>query len=541
MPVSHEALAQTLADEAALLETVAAHLTAPTRQLAAFAAQVAQVAGTLDPPGSPAVAMATDTAGLATVLDAHAALLDRITAHWAPTSAPLTAFATRLAQTATHLREGVPSPPTGGVLQPSDLTYLGAMDLVGFGAYCHCPTWRYVDGEFRILFTGFGGESANLLYELSLAGKGPGDTLTVDDITNKWVMPVAGNVVGDNQAVFWNDQAGVLWWWGCYDYDDDGTVRLRVIDLTTDGDPGSGGAFGTTTLLHGPIALEGVHSKKVDRAVIQPPTWWRDLYRVIQPYLIGLGGYHSKVATGVSLGLTVVAIPDPADYVDGTAIPAAALLTIADHPFHEADFYSDSPAVPTAFDRGWRGSTGDSAVDNYIDGGDEFRPDNDQDHFGQPGNNGPIPDFPPTPHARWLSPAPDGHGRFTQGDVIKGGVWIDTPTRSGLVTLPSLQAKRVWYSCAHGTTEASAFEFHIYDPATLGAAAMGDRAPWQVQPDSITGLTLPGLGDGGQSPPIMDGLVYDAVARRLYPIAFGINGDDPYLDRIYIFGVNPDL
>ncbi len=427
------------------------------------------------------------------------------------------------------------------LLKPEDVTYLGKHDLIGTrgsGPFCMGLTSRRVDGDFRLLLVGNDGATPGQLFELSLNGLELGDTLSA--ITNKWQLPVLGDLVGDSQGIFWDDDLNALWWFGCYDYDDDGIVRIRIIDLTTDAPVETLEeyyiGYGTTTLLRDKIALEGVHSKKVDRGVLVPPAWWGERYGITQRRLIGYGGYHSKVATGVSLGLSLFAIPNPLGYADDTAIPAEDIVTVADHPFHEADWYSDSPTIPTTFDRGWRLST----VENYFDGGDEFRPDNNQEHFGEPGNNGPRPDFPPTPHARWLSPAPDGHGRWTQGDVLKGAVWVDTPRRTGLVAFPSLQSGKCWYSCAKGTIDSETFEMQIFDPAVLGAAAQGSLEPCLVQPDSITALTLPGLGDGGQFPiSHIDGAVYDDVLKRIYAICYGTNDNGNFqTDRIYVFGVD---
>jgi hypothetical protein len=54
----------------------------------------------------------------------------------------------------------------------------------------------------------------------------------------------------------------------------------------------------------------------------------------------------------------------------------------------------------------------------------------------------------------------------------------------------------------------------------------------------MTVLTLPDLGEGGEFPGIIDGMTYDPVAKRLYLIAYGINGvENAYMSRIYVYQV----
>jgi hypothetical protein len=428
---------------------------------------------------------------------------------------------------------------TPDVLRASDITYAGYYNFKaprGSGPFCQGLTSRVVDGDFRLLFVGDVGSTPHQLFEVSMTGLAFGDTLTT--ITNKWDLPVDGNTIGDSQGIHWDAPTDRLWWWGVYDYTDDGVVRLHQIALTTDATDLAAlyTGFGTTTLLRHHVALEGVHAKKVDKSVVRPPDWWKALYGVTQDFLIGNGGYHSKVSTGVSLGLALVALPDPMDYADNQTIPAADLNVLADHTFSDPDWYAEGH--PTTFDRTRRVTH----PTNYVDGGD-YRQNSDTYPDGTDPNdptinNGLQPTLPPAAGARWLSPAPDGCGRFVQGDLIPGAVWINTPSRSGLVTINSLKMGHVWYGLAHGHCESVAHELHIYDPATLGAAAQGTLAPCLVQPDSMTVLTLPDLGEGGEFPGIIDGMTYDPVAKRLYLIAYGINGvENAYMSRIYVYQV----
>ncbi len=133
---------------------------------------------------------------------------------------------------------------------------------------------------------------------------------------------------------------------------------------------------------------------------------------------------------------------------------------------------------------------------------------------------------------QWLSPAPDGLGRMNSSDLYRAtGCWIDGPSRRGYVTVGNFVGGGVWYfkygnQVVCPTTVA---EIHIFDPADLGACALGTKNAWNVQPVDhldITATLVP-LGlctnqrtQGGQGP---QGACFDSVAKRLWVFS-------PYID-----------
>ena len=86
------------------------------------------------------------------------------------------------------------------------------------------------------------------------------------------------------------------------------------------------------------------------------------------------------------------------------------------------------------------------------------------------------------------------------------------------------------------------YELHVFDPADLGAAAQGSRAPWNVKPSTMLQLSLPGMGQGGQgggmppAPNVVAGATYDATQRKLYVL--GTGGGGTYVNRLYVYAVN---
>jgi hypothetical protein len=141
------------------------------------------------------------------------------------------------------------------------------------------------------------------------------------------------------------------------------------------------------------------------------------------------------------------------------------------------DWYADR--APTSFDRGIRNRD----VINYYDGGDPRA------------NPATAPTGLPQGRAGWLSPAPDGVGRWVWGDSNHNtGMWIDTSRKHGFVTVPSFSSGRAWYGNSTLNTERMTFEMQVFDPTHFGEVIRGIRQPFNVQPSNRWPLTLPGLG-----------------------------------------------
>ena len=245
---------------------------------------------------------------------------------------------------------------------------------------------------------------------------------------------------------------------------------------------------------------------------VQPiPQWFRDKYKIDQPYALGWGGYTSRMAKGriSSLGLMALAIPDVTTYAPNSDIPVKDFKILADHrsgTAHDKDWYA--AGKPSSFDRGQRNAD----VVNYYDGGDKRA------------NPSSAPSGPPVPGGQWLSPAPDGFGRFVWGDSFYNtGCWIDGPNKGGFIVVGSFAKGKAYYMDSTLNSEGRHAELQIFDPNDFGKVLQGKMNGWNVQPAGTKLLTadLAPLGlcyaTSGNNPlGGVAGATFDAKTALLY-------------------------
>ena len=411
------------------------------------------------------------------------------------------------------------APSNSSVLTTNDFSYLGYYDvqLMGLSSpYAQALTHRYVGNDLRFLTIENGAPNA-LLREWSIAGKSFGDTITV--ATGEWDNPWGNSqgIGGYFFGLWWDEERNRLWSTHAFDY----TYEVRRTQVFTR----SLRPDGTISDLHGPVGLTGISAKRAYGGAQAVPAWFQARYGV-GPYVIGWGGYTSIVSGGgiASLGPTMYGIQDPAQYRADTDIPTSEFKVIMDSSAGTVgtDWYGSG--APSAFDRGVRLSR----PINYYDGGD-YR-----------NNPQTAPTAPPQAGAQWLSPAPDGLGRFVWGDsYYNTGCWIDTPSKQGFIAIASLAAGKAWYANSTLNSDSREFELHIFDPVDLGAASQGQRPPW-VKPAGMMPLTLPGLGGrqitGNSQQFGVGGATFDPVTKRLF--VFAPAGGGTYVNRLYVYSVN---
>jgi hypothetical protein len=412
----------------------------------------------------------------------------------------------------------IPLPHEPRITRPiaGTFTYLGYYDVAiagGDNVYGQGLTHRYVDGDLRFLTLEYPG----VLKEWSIAGLQFGDAVSMP--TNRWPeiwngpMGMSGHFFG----LWWEEAARRLWTVQAIDYNAKvEPVRLFTRTLNDDG---------TIASLHGPVGLQGLNAKHVYGGVQAVPLWFQQQYRT-GAYVCGWGGYTSLLLQGggASLGPTMYAIPDPSDYDASTEIPARAVTTLMDcsSGTGSSDWYSSGQ--PTNFDRGVR------LTDpiNYFEGGDRRH------------NPSSAPTGPPEPDAHWLSPAPDGLGRWVWGDsYYNTGCWIDTPDLHAFVAVASLGAGKCWYGTSTLHFDRRVFELHVFDPVHLGEAAQGRRPAWNVKPVKIIQLALDPLGfppPAGNSPQRnVAGATFDSASGRLYLHGRDVDGKK---GRLYVYAVH---
>ena len=134
----------------------------------------------------------------------------------------------------------------------------------------------------------------------------------------------------------------------------------------------------------------------------------------------------------------------------------------------------------------------------------------------------------PKPDGQWLSPAPDGYGRFVgQGDrYYSSGLWIDGPSKQGFLTCFSGQGGWSGYVNSHGGNAYTASELHVFDPADFGAVVAATKNPWNVQPKAFLDLTPDVTALGGCNPGINSypqGITFDLSTKLLYVYTSNFN------------------
>lgn len=385
--------------------------------------------------------------------------------------------------------------PGKPLLSAQDLSYLGYYDVQLNGSnstYGFALTHRMVNGDLRFLTLEIDGR----LYEFSLAGKSFGGLINTP--TRTW-----GNIGGINNHIglWWEENQSRLWSTSAEDYT--AVVNQVAIYTRTLNDNG------TVANIRGPVGLQGLNAKRVYGGAQPVPAWFQAQYGV-GPYAVGWGGYTSLLAQGggASLGPTMYFIPDPAGYSPNTEIPSGSYRKAM-------DCYT-----------GDRGSRVTIPL-NYFDGGDPRM------------NPSTPPTSPPLSTAQWLSPAADGFGRFVWGDsYYNTGMWIDGPTKQGFLMIASLGGGKCYYMNSTLNFDSRVFEAHIFDPARIGEAILGQRALSQVKPTVMTQLNLPGMGypwGGNSTTGNIAGATYDAATRRLFLLGRGVN---TYFARLFVYSVN---
>jgi hypothetical protein len=425
-----------------------------------------------------------------------------------------------------------------------DFTYLGAYVVdssVGGGGLTFAGglTHRYVGGELRFLTMGYGGAiGADPVCEFKLNPSGYGSTISSTQQTNSWSEifspALSGPNIGggDHFGLYWDEGKSGLWASQATDYPTDGTPGSNTGDYTTSCVTFRTLGSGTIANFKGPYGFSGIGQRAIYGGVRAVPLSLRSMSGGY-PYSYGFGGYSSRLAQGYtpSLGLMVVAGPDVTGYTSPTAaIATTDFKVVADHTSGasaSSDWYGSG--VPTSFDRGARTAT----VTNYYDNGDPRS------------NPTTPPSVAPAPGAGWLSPSPDGSGRWVWGDTYSSGsvAWIDGASKYGFVAVASLATGKAFYMTSTLNYDAREVELHVYDPARFGEVAAGTRAGWAVQPATtraITATAVPGgystAGTGFTD--LVRGATFDQTTNILWLWMPGVDTSSPYNCRLAAYSVN---
>ena len=145
--------------------------------------------------------------------------------------------------------------------------------------------------------------------------------------------------------------------------------------------------------------------------------------------------------------------------------------------------------------------------------------------------------------ATYAQPASPWQGYWTYGDRVGSGVFIDLPGQQGYVAFTQQIVGRVAYDFGGYIWNPSTENvWYFYDYQTLGKAATGQIAGYDVAPSSTTTMDLPNTATSANQ--WIAGSAFDPTTRLLYVYAMravglvGCCSQPPLVDVYY---VTPDL
>jgi hypothetical protein len=116
----------------------------------------------------------------------------------------------------------------------------------------------------------------------------------------------------------------------------------------------------------------------------------------------------------------------------------------------------------------------------------------------------------------------NGVGYWDWTDLLwQGAVWIDSPTKHGVLFFPTLGNGSTYYLTSTLHAERASHALFIYDPTALAVVAQGRKQPYEIQPSQESLIQYPGLqyplaGWADEPAQMVTGVTYDSTTKRLY-------------------------
>lgn len=389
------------------------------------------------------------------------------------------------------------------VLTAADFSFVGAFRLpfnvngqdAGYGrSLAH----RYLGGELRFLTMTL----PNNVYEVAFPGVAANPPYPLAQVARYWGDVYHGKRQLDGAA---NRESAV---WGLYWDAPDRRLYWSYGDgynAVSGNDP----SIGYSTLDDADGVSEGVGAwrfngrgcKATMGGVLPIPEWFANQYCGGRRLGAGFGGYFSIVGVGPAhLGPALCAFAPP-NLAANPNLSALAFNNLVGYPFNSTPY--------TAPDRCHRDTDYTNEFDNW-------------------------------------NPR-DGVGYFSWTDYIwQGAVWIDTPTKHGLIYFPTLGDGRTWYETSTLHAERASHWWFVYDPNDLAQVAQGQKQQWEIQPRSTWQNDYPGLsrplpGWADEPKNMITGATYDPTTGRLFvAVRFGwsTGGAGENGHTIYVYQVN---
>lgn len=233
---------------------------------------------------------------------------------------------------------------------------------------------------------------------------------------------------------------------------------------------------------------ENAHAQRVRGGVLRIPQWFADNYTGGRVLGIGFGGYYSIIGPG-SMGPTLFAMAEPGEE---ERVDPVALLA---HP------------VPLDQSDRWAVRPTNYSIAANLDWGR----------------------------------GPDSRGYWAPGDTVEGAaVWIDEPSRHGLLYFAELNTGRIAYEFGGLQADGHRPYWYVYDPKDLAEVASGRREPWQVGPADVTPVEYPATGESQDASTgaarRVAGAAYDRASHTLFvEVLNGFQGDGEQFPLIHAY------
>lgn len=329
---------------------------------------------------------------------------------------------------------------------------------------------RRVGGQ-KQFFTTTHVYSGGLVYEMNYPGLSKTSPYPQATVVREWgdiyggrKVTHEGNELGSGiytHGLYWDETLKRLYWSYGHWYN---VVQANnpVFGYTT--------FSATRAVAKGPwkSATGGAHSQRIRGGVLRIPDWFAERYTDGKTLGLGFGGYWSGVASA-SQGPALYATSDPTR--EGQDFQTQTLLAFSDN-----------------------NDCGSIIVQNVR----RCKAIRNSDYYRSP--RGPI---------GWDTDPIGGRGYWTAADTIEGAaVWIDTPTKHGILFFPTSGQGEICYCSSAIIAERFSSWWYIYRPRQLGRVAQGLAQP-SLTPHAMTQVTYP----AGMR---VTGAVFDEQEQILY-------------------------
>ena len=392
-----------------------------------------------------------------------------------------------------------PTPDSSGkkLLEQADFRFVGAFRLPSSvqgkqGEQSEDAAWgrtlalRRVAGEVRVLSLTVKGNLFEVRLPQTLSSSGPwpiaqtvrywGDLSSNPGGDQKLLDPGPNGETRNGSSVyglFWDETDERLYW----SYGDG-------YNTVSSADPCLG--YSTLEEATGKVSPVGawrfseVGCKANMGGVLEIPAWFADKYCAGQRLGAGFGGYFSIATVGpISMGPSLTAFSPPPAHPKGT--PEGMVEALEHTPLLGYPFNATPYTAPGRAER-------DADYHTEFDG--------------------------------WNPRA--GVGYWSWSDWLwQGAVWVDTPTRHGLLYFPTLGNGRTWYETSTLHAEHSSHAWYVYDPSDLAQVAQKQLERWQIQATGRWKVSYPGQqgplpGWADEPRQMVVGSVWDAASSRVY-------------------------